>query len=162
MTTEAHVYSQTLGEEESIWFKILPFINADEPMGVLMQLSERHGGCIPIKMRSERIFLLSDVEHIRHVLVDSVDNYIKYFDGLHAIFGKSGWSCAMTTTRCWSRWPRRSTASTANLRCPDLAFPRPKLRRPCFCLSIAFCRPRPGNSTRSNWCGLRRRPGELL
>jgi len=87
--TEAHVYSQTLGEEESIWFKILPFINADEPMGVLMQLSERHGGCIPIKMRSERIFLLSDVEHIRHVLVDRVDKYIKYFDGLKPIFGKA-------------------------------------------------------------------------
>jgi cytochrome P450 len=78
-----------LGEEESIWFKISPFIDADEPMGVLMRLSERHGGCIPIKMRSEKIYLLSDIEHIRHVLVDNVDNYAKYFDGLTPIFGKS-------------------------------------------------------------------------
>ena len=89
MPIESQTYSQMLGEEQSIWFKISPFIDADEPMDVLMRLSERHGGCIPIKMRSERIYLLSDIEHIRHVLVDNVDNYVKYFDGLTPIFGKS-------------------------------------------------------------------------
>jgi len=89
MPTEAQIYTQTLGEEDSIWFKISPFTDADEPMGVLLRLSERYGGCIPIKLRSEKIYLLSDVAHFRHVLVHNVDNYVKYFDGLKPIFGKS-------------------------------------------------------------------------
>lgn len=89
MTSEAQAYSQTLGEEQSIWFKISPFINADDPMAVLMRLAGRHGGCIPISLRSERIFILSEVEHFRRVLVDNVDNYEKYFDGLKPIFGQA-------------------------------------------------------------------------
>lgn len=89
MTSQARAYSQTLGEEQSIWFKISPFINAEDPMAVLMRLSARHGGCIPINFRSERIYILSEVEHARHVLVDNVDNYVKYFDGLKPIFGKA-------------------------------------------------------------------------
>ncbi len=89
MASEAQAYSQTLGEEESIWFKISPFINADEPMAILMRLSDRYGSCIPINMRSERIYILSDIEHIRRVLVDNVDNYLKYFDGLKPIFGNA-------------------------------------------------------------------------
>ncbi|MFA6139249.1 MAG: cytochrome P450, partial [Hyphomicrobium sp.] len=89
MTSQAQAYSQTLGEEQSIWFKISPFINADDPMAVLMRLSARHGGCIPINLRSEKIYILSEIEHIRRVLVDNVDNYAKYFDGLKPIFGKA-------------------------------------------------------------------------
>lgn len=87
--TEAHAYAQTLGEEQSIWFKISPFISAENPMEVLMRMKERYGGCIPINMRSEKIFFLSDIEHIRHVLVDNVDNYVKYFEGLKPVFGKA-------------------------------------------------------------------------
>ncbi len=87
MTSEAHAYSQTLGEEQSIWFKIQPFINADDPMAVLVRLSQRYGGCIPINFRSEKIYILSEIEHARRVLVDNVDNYVKYFDGLKPIFG---------------------------------------------------------------------------
>ncbi len=89
MTSEAEAYSQTLGEEQSIWFKISPFINAEDPMAVLMRMSSRLGGCIPINFRSERIYILSDVEHVRRVLVENVDNYVKYFDGLKPIFGKA-------------------------------------------------------------------------
>jgi hypothetical protein len=63
MTSEAHAYSQTLGEEQSIWFKIQPFINADDPMAVLVRLSKRYGGCIPINFRSEKIYILSEIEH---------------------------------------------------------------------------------------------------
>jgi len=87
--TEAHAYAQTLGEEQSIWFKISPFLSAENPMEILMRLSERHGGCFPIKLKSEKIYFLSDIEHIRHVLVDKVDNYEKYFEGLKPIFGKA-------------------------------------------------------------------------
>jgi hypothetical protein len=47
MTSEAQACSRTLGEEESIWFKISPFINADEPITILMRLSDRYGDCIP-------------------------------------------------------------------------------------------------------------------
>ncbi|MEE9587618.1 MAG: cytochrome P450 [Hyphomicrobiaceae bacterium] len=89
MTSEAQACSQTLGEEESIWFKISPFINADEPIAILMRLSDQYGNCIPINMRSERIYILSDIEHIRRVLVDNVDNDVKYFDGLKPILGKA-------------------------------------------------------------------------
>ena len=87
--TEARAYAQTLGEEKSIWFKMAPLIDADNPMEVLIRTSEKYGGCVPINLRSEKIYLLSDVDHIRHVLVGNVDNYIKYFDGLKPIFGKA-------------------------------------------------------------------------
>ncbi len=89
MTVEAQAYSQTLGDEQSIWFKVAPFIKADDPMAMLTHLSRRHGGCIPIGLRSEKIYILSEVEHVRQVLVDNVDNYVKYFEGLKPIFGKA-------------------------------------------------------------------------
>lgn len=89
MTSEAQAYSQTLGEEQSVWFKISPFINAEDPMAILTRISKRYGGCIPINFRSERIFILSEVEHARHVLIENADNYVKYFDGLKPIFGKA-------------------------------------------------------------------------
>ena len=89
MTTEEQNYTRTLGEEQSIWFKISPFMDAPDPTAVLMRLHERHGGCIPISFRSEKIYLVSDAEHIKHVMVDNVDNYAKYFDGLKPIFGNA-------------------------------------------------------------------------
>lgn len=87
--SEAHAYAQTLGDEQSIWFKISPLMNAEDPMGVLMRMRERFGGCFPIILRSEKIYFLSDIDQIRHVLVDNVDNYGKYFDGLKPVFGKA-------------------------------------------------------------------------
>ncbi len=89
MTSEAHAYSQTLGEENSVWFTISPFVNSPDPMGVLKRLLARGGGCVPIQLKSERIVFMSEIEHLRHVLVDHVDNYAKYFDGLKPIFGKA-------------------------------------------------------------------------
>ncbi len=89
MTSEAQAYSQTLGQEESIWFKISPFVNAADPMGVLKRLCAKQGGCVPVSFRGERIFFLSEIEYMRHALVDNVDNYAKYFDGLKPIFGKA-------------------------------------------------------------------------
>ena len=38
MTGEAHAYSQTLGEKQSVWFKISPFVNAEDHVeGALWQ-----------------------------------------------------------------------------------------------------------------------------
>ncbi len=89
MESEAHAYSQTLGEQESIWFKISPLVNAADPMGILKRLVSRQSGCFPIQMRDEKIFFLSEVDHFKHVLVTKVDTYEKYFDGLKPIFGKA-------------------------------------------------------------------------
>ena len=87
--TEAHAYAQTLGEEQSIWFKISPFVSAENPMEILMRMSEKRGSCFPVRLKSEKIYFLSDIDHIRHVLVDNVDNYRKYFEGLKPVFGKA-------------------------------------------------------------------------
>jgi cytochrome P450 len=89
MTSEAHAYSQTLGGDDSIWFKISPLLAASDPMAILKRLCERHEGLVPVTFHGERIFFLSDIPYIRHILVDKVDNYAKYFDGLKPIFGKA-------------------------------------------------------------------------
>ena len=88
VTTPAHVH--LLGEENSIWFKLTPLLKGDDnPMRTLMQMAERYGSVIPVNMGNERVVLLTEPEHFKHVLVSNVDNYIKYFDGLRPIFGKS-------------------------------------------------------------------------
>ena len=89
MSTEAQDYAQTLGAEDSIWFKISPFVNADDPMGILKRVCAKGGGCIPLSFRGDKIFFLSEIEHLRHVLVSNVDNYHKYFEGLKPIFGEA-------------------------------------------------------------------------
>src|SRR5919108_676479 len=88
-TTPAHVHQ--LGEESSIWFKLTPLLKGDpdNPMRTLMQMAERYGGVIPVNMANQRVVLLTEPEHFKHVLVAKADNYIKYFDGLRPIFGKS-------------------------------------------------------------------------
>lgn len=79
-----------LGEESSIWFKLTPLLKDPEnPMRVLLQMAERYGPVIPIRMGNEKIVLVTDPEYFKHVLVSKADNYIKYFDGLKPIFGKS-------------------------------------------------------------------------
>ena len=86
--TSGHAHE--LGEESSIWFKLTPLLNAPgNPMTIMMQMAQRYGGVIPINMQSQRIVLLTEPEHFKHVLVTNIDNYIKYFDGLKPIFGKS-------------------------------------------------------------------------
>jgi len=85
----AYSASHGLGDEQSIWFKLTPLMNQDNPMQVLMRLSDKYGGVIPINLKNQRIVLLSDVEHFKRVLVENADNYTKYFDGMRPVFGKS-------------------------------------------------------------------------
>ena len=79
-----------LGESSSIWFKLTPLLKGPKnPLSILMQMSQRYGGVIPINMGDQRVIILSEPEHFKHVLVTRADNYIKYFDGLKPIIGKS-------------------------------------------------------------------------
>ncbi|MEM7620296.1 MAG: cytochrome P450 [Pseudomonadota bacterium] len=82
--------SHALGDAESVWFK-LAFLLKDpnDPMQMLLRLSQKYKGAVPINLKGQKIVFLSDVEHCKHVLVKNADNYLKYFDGLKPIFGKS-------------------------------------------------------------------------
>ena len=88
-TTPASTHQ--LGEESSIWFKLSPLLrgNPHNPLQALLDLNERYGGVIALNMANQRIVFLSEPEHFKHVLVTKADTYIKYFDGLKPIFGKS-------------------------------------------------------------------------
>jgi cytochrome P450 len=90
MTTSAS-HTQGLGEESSIWFKLTPLLRGDpeNPMRILMQMTERYGPVIPVTLANERVVLISEPEYFKHVLVTNADNYVKYFDGLKPVFGKS-------------------------------------------------------------------------
>jgi cytochrome P450 len=87
--TVAYSPSHGLGEEQSIWFKLTPLLNQENPMQVLMALADKYNGVIPINLKNQRIVLLSEPEHAERVLVSNADNYTKYFDGLRPIFGRS-------------------------------------------------------------------------
>ena len=84
-------HTEGLGEQESIWFKLSALHKGDahNPMRVLMQLADRHGSVLPVNMGRERVVFLTEPEHFKRVLVTKADDYIKYFDGLKPIFGKS-------------------------------------------------------------------------
>ncbi len=83
--------SHQLGDESSIWFKLSALLKGDpqNPMTMLMQMSERYGGVIAVNMANQRVVFLSEPEHFKRVLVTKADDYVKYFDGLKPIFGKS-------------------------------------------------------------------------
>jgi cytochrome P450 len=85
----AHTHVQSLGDAESVWFKLGLLTKETHPMQVLMRLNDRYGGCVPINLKDERIFFLSDVQYFEQVMVKSADKYGKYFDGLRPIFGNS-------------------------------------------------------------------------
>lgn len=85
----AYSHAQTLGESESVWFKLSALTATDQPMQVLARITERYGGVVPITLKGEKIFLISDVEQFEHVLVKQADKYGKYFDGLKPIFGRA-------------------------------------------------------------------------
>jgi len=92
MTTTTSVsHAQGLGEENSIWFKLAALLRGDpqNPMRILMHMSERYGPVIPVNLSNQRIVFISEPEYFKHVLVTNADNYVKYFDGLKPIFGKS-------------------------------------------------------------------------
>ena len=83
--------AQGLGDESSIWFKLtaLTKTDAENPMRILMQMADRYGPVIPVNIGNQRVVLLTEPEHFKHVLVAKADSYVKYFDGLKPIFGKS-------------------------------------------------------------------------
>jgi cytochrome P450 len=79
-----------LGEENSIWFQLSPLMKArGNPMRTLMTMGDRYGGVIPVNLGGQRVVLLTAPEHLKRVLVTKADDYVKYFDGLKPIFGKS-------------------------------------------------------------------------
>ena len=82
---------QQLGDESSVWFKLSALTRGDNanPMRTLMHMAERYGPVIPVNMGSQRVVLITEPEHFKHVLVTKADNYLKYFDGLKPIFGKA-------------------------------------------------------------------------
>jgi cytochrome P450 len=82
---------QQLGEESSVWFKLSALARGDaaNPMQTLMHMAERYGPVIPVNMGSQRVVLITEPEHFKHVLVTKADAYAKYFDGLKPIFGKA-------------------------------------------------------------------------
>jgi cytochrome P450 len=83
-------HAEQLGEENSIWYQLMPLMKGGvNPMAALMKMGERYGGVIPVNMGGQRVVMLTKPEHFKRVLVTKVDDYIKYFDGLKPIFGKS-------------------------------------------------------------------------
>ncbi len=88
---ETHGQNHQLGEESSIWFKLTALLKGDpqNPMRTLMAMADRYGPVIPVNFGNQRVVMLSEPEHFKHVLVTKGDDYIKYFDGLKPIFGKS-------------------------------------------------------------------------
>ncbi len=83
-------HAQQLGENNSIWYQLMPLMKGGtNPMAALMKMGERYGGVIVVNMGGQRVVMLTKPEHFKRVLVTKVDDYIKYFDGLKPIFGKS-------------------------------------------------------------------------
>ncbi len=82
---------QGLGEANSIWFKLTALTKADpeNPMRTLQMMADRYGPVITVNLPNQRVVFLTDPEHFKHVLVQKADDYIKYFDGLKPVFGKS-------------------------------------------------------------------------
>lgn len=90
MTTAAS-HAQGLGEENSIWFKLAALLRGDpqNPMRILISMTEKYGPVIPVNLANQRLVFISEPEYFKHVLVTKADSYVKYFDGLKPIFGKS-------------------------------------------------------------------------
>ncbi|MBA4171455.1 MAG: cytochrome P450 [Hyphomicrobium sp.] len=91
MDTVAAPHAAGLGDENSIWFKLTALHKGDHenPMRILMQMAERYGPVITVNMANQRVVLLTEPDDFKYVLVTKADDYIKYFDGLKPIFGKS-------------------------------------------------------------------------
>ncbi|MFA5948924.1 MAG: cytochrome P450 [Hyphomicrobium sp.] len=84
------VSAHGLGDESSVWFNLTPLLKDPEnPMRLLMRMASQYGPVIPVNMANQRIVLITEPEHFKHILVTKADSYIKYFDGLKPIFGKA-------------------------------------------------------------------------
>ena len=86
----AHTHVQSLGEAESVWFKLGLLTSETHPMQVLMRLNDRYGGCVPINLKDERIFFSQRCRVASsRCWSRAPTNTRKYFDGLRPIFGNS-------------------------------------------------------------------------
>ncbi len=85
----AHTHSQARATAQGIWPKLAALHNSGNPLGLLLQIARYHDGCIPLQIQSQRVFLLTEVEHFKHVLQTNGQNYAKYLDGMKPIFGGS-------------------------------------------------------------------------
>jgi cytochrome P450 len=72
-----------------IWPKLAALHKAGNPLGLLLQMARHHDGCIPLQMRSQKVFLLTEAQHFKRVLQTNGANYTKYLDGMTPIFGGS-------------------------------------------------------------------------
>lgn len=85
---QSHI--EKLGEQDSVWFALTPLLKEPHnPMSPLMRMAQRYGSAVRLNIGEQRIVLLSEPEHFKHVLVTKADNYAKYFDGLKPVFGNS-------------------------------------------------------------------------
>jgi cytochrome P450 len=80
---------QARATAQGIWPKLAALHNSGNPLGLLLQIARHHDGCIPLQIQSQRVFLLTEVEHFKHVLQTNSQNYGKYLDGMKPIFGAS-------------------------------------------------------------------------
>lgn len=87
--TSHYDHVQSLGEADSVWFKLGLLTSEAHPMQVIQRLADKYGGCIPITLKGDRLFFVSDAALFEQVLVKNADTYGKYFDGLRPIFGNS-------------------------------------------------------------------------
>jgi hypothetical protein len=77
------------GSAYGIWPKLAALHNSGNPLGLLLQMARHHDGCIPLRMQSQRVFLITEAQHFKHVLQTNSANYTKYLDGMTPIFGGS-------------------------------------------------------------------------
>jgi cytochrome P450 len=88
-SAQTHLDTHADGSAQGIWPKLAALHNSGNPLGLLLQMARYHDGCIPLQMRSQRVFLLTEAEHFKHVLQTNGANYTKYLDGMTPIFGGS-------------------------------------------------------------------------
>ena len=88
-SAQTHPDTHAGGSAYGIWPKLAALHNSGNPLGLLLQMARYHDGCIPLQMRSQRVFLLTEAEHFKRVLQTNGANYTKYLDGMTPIFGGS-------------------------------------------------------------------------
>ena len=88
-SAQTHPDTHAGGSAYGIWPKLAALHNSGNPLGLLLQMARHHDGCIPLQMRSQRVFLITEAQHFKHVLQTNGANYNKYLDGMTPIFGGS-------------------------------------------------------------------------
>ena len=88
-SAQTHPDTHAGGSAYGIWPKLAALHNSGNPLGLLLQMARHHDGCIPLRMQSQRVFLITEAQHFKHVLQTNGANYTKYLDGMTPIFGGS-------------------------------------------------------------------------